>query len=165
MHEGEVAISDGLVRRLVAGQFPQWADRPLRRLPPLGTDNQLFRLGQDLLVRMSRIHWAADSAHWEHIWLPRLAPCLDVEISAPVALGAPAEDYPWHWTVVPWVEGTNPTDVVIDPEEWAASLGAFVRQCRVIPPMGGPVKTEGRGGPLASSTSGSTGGRSGPTPE
>lgn len=149
LHENEIPIDDDLVRRLVDDQFPDWEGLPLRRLPPLGTDNQLFRLGDELLVRMPRIDWAADSATWEHTWLPRLAPHLTLPIPAPVALGEPGQGYPWHWTVVPWLEGENPTEETLDPEEWAASLGAFVRATREVPGMGAPVKTEGRGAPLA----------------
>lgn len=150
MHEGEVLVADEAVRRLLAAQLPQWADLPLVRLPPTGTDNQLFRLGEDLLVRMPRIDWAAGSAVWEHTWLPRLAPHLDLPVPAPVALGAPGEGYPWHWTVVPWIEGDNPTPDTLDPEQWAVSLGRFVRALRAAPGMDAPVKQEGRGAPLAS---------------
>ena len=150
MHADEVEIDDGTVGRLVAAQLPEWASLPVRRLPPLGTDNQLFRLGDELLVRMPRIHWAADSALTEHRWLPRIAPHLPLPVPAPVALGVPGEGYPFHWTVVPWIEGENPTPDTFDPEEWAVSLGAFVRACRAVPAMDAPVKTEGRGAPLAS---------------
>ncbi|SED24836.1 Predicted kinase, aminoglycoside phosphotransferase (APT) family [Nocardioides exalbidus] len=148
MHADEITIDDGTVRRLVAAQFPDWASLPLRRLPPVGTDNQLFRLGDDLLVRTPRIHWAADSAVTEHAWLPRLAPHLPLPIPAPIALGEPGEGYPWHWTVVPWIVGETPTEQTFDPEEWAVSLAAFVRACREVPSLDGPVKTEGRGAPI-----------------
>ena len=149
MHEDEVTITDDAVRRLLAAQLPEWADLPVRRLPPAGTDNQLFRLGDELLVRMPRIHWAADSPAWEHTWLPRLAPYVPVPLPAPLALGEPGEGYPWHWTVVPWVEGQNPTSETFDPGEWADSLGRFVRTVREAPGMDAPPVTEGRGGPLA----------------
>lgn len=148
MHADEVEITDETVRRLVAAQLPEWSGLPVRRLPPAGTDNQLFRLGDDLLVRMPRIHWAAESATWEHTWLPRLAPHLELPLPAPVALGRPGEGYPWHWTVVPWLEGENPTPDSFDAEEWATSLAAFVRTLRAVPAMGETPRTEGRGGPL-----------------
>ena len=90
MHADEGVVDDETVRRLVASQHPEWAGLELRRLPPVGTDNQLFRLGDDLLVRMPRIHWAADSAVHEHQWLPRLAAHLSLPIPAPVALGSVA---------------------------------------------------------------------------
>ena len=43
MHADEIAIDDETVRRLLATQLPTWADLPLRRLPPVGTDNQIGR--------------------------------------------------------------------------------------------------------------------------
>lgn len=117
-------------------------------MPPSGTDNQLFRLGDELLLRMPRIDWAADSAEWEHTWLPRLEPHLSLPIPAPQALGRPGEGYPFHWTVVRWIAGEGPTEHNIDVDEWAKSLGEFVRATRQIPGMGAPVKTQGRGAPL-----------------
>jgi aminoglycoside phosphotransferase (APT) family kinase protein len=149
MHPDEVVVEDETVRRLLAAQLPEWASLPLRRLPPVGTDNQLFRLGDELLLRFPRIDWAADSAEWEHTWLPRLAPYSPVAVPAPVALGEPGEGYPWHWTVVPWIEGETPTLETFEPREWGESLGRFVRAVREVPGMDGPVKTEGRGAPLA----------------
>ncbi len=149
LHEGEVAVSDVVVRSLVDEQFPQWASLPLTRLPPLGTDNQLFRLGEELLVRLPRVGWAAASAQREHTWLPRLAPHLSTPVPAPVAIGHPGGGYPWHWTVVPWVEGATPTPATFDPEVWAVSLGSFARELRDVPAMDGPVAAEGRGAPLA----------------
>lgn len=148
MHENEIEITDDVVARLVAAQFPEWGGLPIRRLPPVGTDNQLFRLGDDLLVRMPRIDWAADSAEWEHTWLPRLEPHLSLPIPAPLALGDPGEGYPFHWTVVRWIPGEGPSEQNIDPEEWAHSLGEFVRATRAIQGVDAPAKTEGRGGPL-----------------
>jgi aminoglycoside phosphotransferase (APT) family kinase protein len=55
MHADEMATDVGLVRRLLAGQFPQWADLPARPVPSSGTDNALYRLGDDLVVRLPRI--------------------------------------------------------------------------------------------------------------
>lgn len=150
MHADEIAISDETARRLVDEQFPSWAARALTRLPPVGTDNQLFRLGDDLLVRMPRIVGAAASAEWEHLWLPKLATYLTTAIPTPVGLGQSGAGYPWHWTVVPWIEGQTPTPETFDPEEWAVSLGTFVRELRSVPGMSGPVKSQGRGAPLAS---------------
>lgn len=150
MHEGEISVSDATVHRLLADQFPAWSSETLTRLPPSGTDNQLFRLGDDLLIRMPRINWAAAEAERQHYWLPRLAEHLTLPIPAPIALGEPGEDYLWHWTVVPWFEGATPTAETFDPDEWAVSLAAFVCELRAVPAMDAPLKTEGRGAPLES---------------
>ena len=58
LHAGEVDTDVSLVRRLLAAQFPHWADLPIEPVPSAGTDNAIYRLGDDLAVRLSRIHWA-----------------------------------------------------------------------------------------------------------
>ncbi len=80
MHEDEVRATPELVERLVAEQCPQWADLPVTTLPDdvEGTDNVLFRLGDELVVRMPKIEWAQGQAESDACWLPRLAPHLPV---------------------------------------------------------------------------------------
>ena len=58
LHADEVDVDEGLVRALLADQLPRWADLPLRRTASSGTDNAIFRLGRDLVVRLPRIGWA-----------------------------------------------------------------------------------------------------------
>src|SRR5262245_21060386 len=98
MHVDEVDTGIPLVRRLLAAQFPQWADLPLESVPSAGTDNALYRLGHDRVVRLPRIHWATGQVDKEHEWLPRVAPFLPLAIPIPLAKGEPGEGYPWHWS-------------------------------------------------------------------
>ena len=74
MHENEVRATPELVERLVADQCPQWSGLPVTALPDdvEGTDNVLFRLGDELVVRMPKIEWAQDQAESDARWLPRL---------------------------------------------------------------------------------------------
>ena len=74
MHADEVPTDEGLVRRLLASQFPHWSDLAIERVASDGTDNAIYRLGDELAVRLPRIHWAAGQPEKEHEWLPRLAP-------------------------------------------------------------------------------------------
>ena len=89
MHEDEVNIDIPLVSRLLATQFPRWADLPLRPVEPSGTDNAIYRLGGSMSVRLPRIGWAVEQPMKEHAWLPRLAPHLSLAIPEPLALGEP----------------------------------------------------------------------------
>src|SRR5688572_4430018 len=66
----------GLAGRLVARQFPRWAGLPVAEVPSTGTDNAIFRLGDDLAVRLPRSPFAAAAVDREHRWLPGLAPLL-----------------------------------------------------------------------------------------
>src|SRR4051794_16847440 len=107
MHEGEVDTDVELVRRLLAVQFPQWAELPIKAVPSAGTDNAIYRLGDELSVRLPRIDWATEQADFEHTWLPRLAPHLPMAIPTPLAHGAPADEYPWRWSVYRWLPGDD----------------------------------------------------------
>jgi aminoglycoside phosphotransferase (APT) family kinase protein len=63
MHADELETDEGLVRRLLAAQFPQWAGLPIEALPFGGTDNAIYRLGDELSVRLPRrADWAPGSS-------------------------------------------------------------------------------------------------------
>ncbi|HIF95836.1 MAG TPA: hypothetical protein EYQ54_02210 [Myxococcales bacterium] len=127
MHEGEVETDPELVSRLLAAQFPRWADLPVSRVDSAGTDNALYRLGDDMAVRLPRVGWAMGQVEKEHQWLPQLAPLLPLQISDPLAKGEPGEGYPWQWSVYRWLEGENATlDRVSDPNEAATELAEFI---------------------------------------
>jgi len=84
MHTDELQIDVTLVRRLVAEQFPQWADLPLRRVQPDGTVNAIFRLGDHFAVRLPRRAGSTTPGGKEFDWLPRLASQLPLEIPVPL---------------------------------------------------------------------------------
>jgi len=146
MHADELDLDEALVRRLLAEQFPGWAELPLRRVEPSGTVNAIFRLGDELSVRLPRREGPTRPGGKELDWLPRLAPLLPVEIPVPVAQGRPSGEYPWFWEIHTWVEGeTVPVDE-IDAIRAARDLAAFVRALQQVDPEGAPP---GRGIPLA----------------
>ena len=148
MHVDEIHTDGPLVRRLLAGQFPQWADLPLERVPSSGTDNALYRLGDDMVVRLPRIHWAAGSVDRDCRWLPLLRPLLPVAIPVPLAKGTPAEGYPWDWGVYPWLEGENPNvDGIAYLDSLTPDVARFVAVLHGIDLGGGPPAR--RGAPLA----------------
>lgn len=108
MHDGEVETSVALVRGLLATQLPQWADLPLEPLASSGTVNALYRLGDDMVVRLPRMPWAIGAPEKELRFLPELAPLLPVEVPLVLARGKPGEGYPWEWGVYRWHEGEHP---------------------------------------------------------
>ncbi|MGW1915205.1 aminoglycoside phosphotransferase family protein [Streptomyces sp. NPDC002076] len=147
MHADEIDLDAPLVQRLIARRFPQWAALPVRRLPSAGTENAMFRLGTDLLVRLPRRPGAVGDLALEQRWLPRLGPLLPVAVPEPVAIGEPDEGYPWPWSVYRWLQGHNPVaGAVREPERLAEDLAAFVRALRRIAPQDAPSGY--RGGPL-----------------
>jgi aminoglycoside phosphotransferase (APT) family kinase protein len=153
MHVDEVDIDSSLVARLLTTQFPQWADLPISPVHSAGTDNALYRLGDDMVVRLPRIHWATGQVDKEHQWLPRLAPLLPLAIPVPLAKGTPGEGYPWHWSVYRWLDGENATiERVADPHQTATELAQFIVALQQIEATGGPPPgphNASRGVPLA----------------
>ncbi len=153
MHADEVDIGVETVRRLLRAQFPAWADLKIERVPSVGTDNAIFRLGDDMAVRMPRIHWAATDGDREHTWLQKVASQLPVAVPVPLALGMPGEGYPWRWSVVTWLPGDDaygspPADL----NQLALDLARFVTALHGVD-VGGRLRADApvasRGTPLA----------------
>jgi aminoglycoside phosphotransferase (APT) family kinase protein len=148
MHADEVHTDVSLVHRLLTAQFPHWADLPIAPVASSGTDNAMFRLGEDMAVRLPRINWAVGNVAREQEWLPKLAPRLPVEIPAPLGHGKPTEDYPYPWSVCRWLAGANPVVGQLEkPELLAEDLAEFVNAIRKVDVAGAP-KCD-RGVPLA----------------
>jgi aminoglycoside phosphotransferase (APT) family kinase protein len=146
MHDDELELDEALVRGLLAEQFPEWAELPLRAVEPMGTDNAIYRLGDSLSVRLPRRQGPTTHGGKEIDWLPRLAPLLPVEIPAPVAQGRPSGAYPWFWEIHSWVDGETVPVEEIDAIRAARDLAALVGALQRIDPDGAP---RGRGIPLA----------------
>ncbi|MFL1897969.1 aminoglycoside phosphotransferase family protein [Streptomyces tauricus] len=121
------AIDAALVRRLVDTQFPQWAWLPLELLDPAGSDHVIYRLGEELSVRLPRHSGAIGQARKESEWLPRLAPRLPLAVPVPVGVGEPGFGYPWPWAVSRWLDGEVATvEALADSSEAAVELAAFL---------------------------------------
>ncbi|MEU6197341.1 aminoglycoside phosphotransferase family protein [Streptomyces sp. NPDC047061] len=149
MHPGTHPIDDDLVRRLIAGQFPQWAGSAVERIASGGTVNAMFRLGDDMVVRLPLVQGGAGDVSRERTWLPGLAPQLPTSIPEVLGNGEPGEGYPWPWSVYRWLAGENPrAGALNEPVLLAEDLAAFVAAMRSVTLPGAPQAH--RGGPIAS---------------
>lgn len=146
MHVDELEIEEGLVRRLIADQFPRWADLPLRRVQQVGTVHAIFRLGDEYSVRLPRREGPTTSGSREFTWLPKIAPRVPLEVPVPVAQGRPNDEYPWFWEVHTWLDGEPAPIEAIDGIQAARDLALFVAALQQVDASGGPP---GRGVPLA----------------
>ncbi len=141
-------LAPDLIRALLRDQHPDLAELPLS-LAARGWDNQLWRLGDGLAVRLP---WATSSADElllkEHAWVPGLAPGLPLPVPVPQRLGVPSERFPRPWLVTTWVPG-EPGDRVpaTRGEEAADGLARFLSALHRVAPGGAPAG-RGRGGPL-----------------
>jgi aminoglycoside phosphotransferase (APT) family kinase protein len=156
LHEDELDVDEALVRRLLGTLSTSYADLPLRRFASSGSDNALFRLGTDLLVRVPRQPGGTSTIEKEQRWIPYVAPTLPVAVPEIVAVGEPGFGYPEKWSVVRFLEGTPPD--VPPPGEpprhgLARDLAAVVQALRELPVTEEALADPGlrwyRGEPLA----------------
>jgi aminoglycoside phosphotransferase (APT) family kinase protein len=121
----DFAIDEHLVRRLLREQHPDLAELRLNRVES-GWDNEMFRLGDTLAVRLPRRMLAVKLIEHEQRWLPTLAPRLPLAVPVPVRIGLPTAEYPSRWSIVPWLKGTA-ADLSPLGEDQVERFASFVR--------------------------------------
>ncbi len=159
LHDDEIPIDAGLVRALVDRAMPHYAELPVRRLDSSGSTNALFRLGEDLLIRLPRQPGGSAAIAKEAKWLPVLGPSLPVGVPEVVAVFGPDCGYPERWSVVRWIDGVHPEvvtpDMPVDPRraDLAVDLAEVVRALGLAEVASGAVSDLAlqwyRGEPLA----------------
>jgi aminoglycoside phosphotransferase (APT) family kinase protein len=107
LHDNELPIDLSLVRRLIDDQLPQHAHLSLQPLSSSGSSNLLFRLGDDLLVRLPRQPGGSGGLHIEQQWAARLNGLLPVAIPRLLMIGEPVPEYPESWSVLGWLDGST----------------------------------------------------------
>lgn len=143
----DIRTDAALVARLLAEQHPDLTGE--LRLVSDGWDNQLYRLGDGLAVRVPRREVAAHLIEHEQRMLPGIAARVRVPVPLPVRVGTPSDAFPWPWSVVRWFDGTDGASVdAAARSALAAPLAGFLGDLAVPSPDAphNPV----RGVPLAS---------------
>jgi aminoglycoside phosphotransferase (APT) family kinase protein len=144
----EIDVTPDLVLALVEAQHPDLARLPLRRVAR-GWDNDIYRLGDDLSVRLPRRLSGAFLILHEQRWLSEIAGDLPLPVPVPVRTGVPGSGYPWSWSVCPWLPGVEIE--VAHPDDWGAAahqLGSFLAAVHRPAPPDAPANAY-RGVPLA----------------
>ncbi len=142
-------ITAGLIAELLREQHPDLAGLPLT-FGTRGWDNQMWRLGDDLAVRLPRHTQDGELLLKEHTLLPALAPRLPLQIPVPQRLGQPSERFPRPWIVTTWVAGESADRVPATRGADAAdTLAAFLAALHQPAPGDAPAGGDRGGGPLA----------------
>jgi len=134
-----VEIDTALVKNLIAAQFPDWADLPVRPVATSGWDNRTFHLGDEMSVRLPSAERYVAQVEKEHRFLPLLAPQLPLPIPVPLGLGTPGQGYPWPWSVYRWIEGERSgLQNIANLTEFAEDLADFLLALWKIDASDGP---------------------------
>jgi len=138
----DTEITADVVRDLLREQHPDLAGLALREVPG-GWGNQMWRLGDDLAVRIQRMDPTPELQLKERQWLPVLAPSLPLPVPEPVRFGEPSERHPKHWTVMTWVAGEPLDHSSISRGTHAAdTLAGFLRALHVEAPAEAPISSD-----------------------
>src|SRR3569832_1942684 len=96
---GKFDVDVPLVQRLVAMQFPQWADLSIREVDNDGWDNWTFHLGDHMKVRLPSAKKYSEQAEKEAHWLPLLATQKPKPNPKPKKNKQPTKNNPNTWSV------------------------------------------------------------------
>lgn len=133
----ELKIDATLVHGLLEEQHPDLMHLPIRFFDA-GLDNIMFRLGDQLSVRLPCRKAAATLIKNEQTWLPLLAERLTIPVPTPLRLGKPTKNYPWRWSVLPWLAG-----ITADREKphinQAKRFATFLRSLHIPAPFYAPL--------------------------
>ena len=147
MHPGQLDVAPETVRRLVARQFPQWRELPLRAVPTQGTVNALFRLGDDLVARLPLVAATREQLEAEAAAAAELHGRTRFATPEPVAIGEPGAGYPMPWSVQTWLPGAVATPDG-QSEAFAHDLAEFIEGVRAVDTRGRTFAGDNRGGHL-----------------
>lgn len=142
MKDPEIEITADLVHDLLLEQHPDLAGLAIREVAG-GWDNQQWRLGDELAVRMPRTERAPDLQRKECRWLPVLAPRLPLPVPNPVRIGEPSARFPKPWTIMTWVPGEPLDHASISRGDHAAdTLAGFLRALHAEAPADAPTSSD-----------------------
>jgi len=132
-----------LVQQIIAEQFPNWADLPIKPVQFSGHDNRTFHLGHEMLVRLPSTDEYAPAVLKEQVWLPKLAPNFSIPIPHPLAMGKPCQNYPFNWSIYQWIDGEN-ADTLHDKDldQFACDLAQFLHELHNIDTTDGLIATD-----------------------
>jgi aminoglycoside phosphotransferase (APT) family kinase protein len=130
-----------LAKKLIATQFPKYADLTVTEVEQQGHDNRTYRIGDDMLIRMPTAESYALKVPKEQELLPKLAKHLSIAIPAPIKMGKSSYDYPYPFSIYRWLEGRSANHVTLDEqslENLAFELATFLKELQAIIDVEGP---------------------------
>jgi aminoglycoside phosphotransferase (APT) family kinase protein len=134
------ALTEDTVRAMLAAQHPDLAELTIGERFD-GWDMAMFRLGEDLALRMPRTTQALGSLEAEARWLEPLSEHWTFPLPRVVRRGEPQFDYPWPWSIVSWLPGdlavTSPLTI-----SGGIAIGAALAQVHTPAPADAPVNDE-----------------------
>jgi aminoglycoside phosphotransferase (APT) family kinase protein len=138
--EAHPSITEDAARELVATQAPRFAHLPLGERSE-GWDCAMYRLGDDLAVRLPRTAHAVRFLLAETRWVPELGAAWEFPFPHFPYVGVPGAGFPWPWAIVSWLPGDMAVDVPLLASE-GPTLGLALAQVHKFAPSEAPLNSE-----------------------
>ena len=126
--------------RLVRDQASHLAGLPIAPSSAKGSSNWVFRLGDELAVRLPRSPDYIRDLQTEVAWLPRIGSATTAPTPELKHRGEPSPAFPRPWAIVTWLDGDRPGNLEPEAQQvLATDLAAFLEQLHGIDVSGVPV--------------------------
>ena len=99
-----------------------------------------------MAIRLPRRSATVLSLQHEQKWVAVIAKNLPLPVPSPMRRGKPDSQYPWPWSILPWLRGKTADLVPLNPDQ-GKSLAGFLSALHVPAPADAP-KHPSRGVPL-----------------
>ena len=132
----EIVVDSNLARALLRTQHPDLSEFPREEVAQ-GWDNFIFRLGATMAVRFPRRLASVAALEHEQRWLSTVAQRLPIPVPAPLRVGKPCDQYPWPWSIVPWLRGET-ADLAPLKADQAKPLARFLHALQSTAPADAP---------------------------
>ena len=144
-----ISIAENLIKQ----QFSPIENLSVKPAQATGSDNFIFRVGNDLLIRLPR-HASSESQLKKEIkWLPLLSEVLPVSIPQIYFKGSPAPEFPFQWGIFKWIDGSIYDPLLFENTDHIVNtMVHFIHALWKADPSNGPEYGEHnnfRGQPLA----------------
>ena len=134
--EVDVGLADfdvGDAEALLCGYASDWAHKTVQAIESGGTDNALFLLDDDCVLRIPIRPSAVAPLTKELMWLPSLAG-LPLEVPTVLFHGQTKSQLGFDFGILTWLEGSNASeDRIDDPVVAAGALGSFLSELHQKP--------------------------------
>lgn len=144
MHDNEFTVDEDLVISLLKQQYPDLLKFSISKIKHYGTDNAIFRIGKEYVIRLPRFNCAAKQIEKEQIWLPKFEGLLPFKIPVPIKVGNPSEEFPYYWYVYDWIQGVDAySKPPSDFNQVAKDLALFIKALWEVATDNAPLSRRG----------------------
>lgn len=134
----EIAIDETLIRTMLEEQHNDLSDLKLVRVG-IGFDNEVWRLGDDLVLRLPRHSHGARLLMNERHWLSEVTKGLPLRVPEIIRVSEASSMFPWPWLILSWLPGTTAdTGRLRNGPEAARMMAEFLRAFHQKAPSDAP---------------------------